>query len=603
MRLLLPFRSLYCSNIRDHANFRDKFFWFGMVTKACTLLLIAYLVMLYWLNWRWGYTSDHVLSGLMAKSVLERGDRPIYVWTFGYQGILLEVYAIALLFKAFGISPIVLYAFSVLCFCLLLFTHKHYISTMYGKAPAWVGMFILACGSPYFYRYVMRPQPNYTESMLFGMILMILAQLTTKIFYIEQKALKPKHYLLFILSGFLVGFGLYTYIMIVFFILPIILYVISIYFRELISRASMSIFFRISITIAMFLCIVGTTYMTYCYFSGKIDPQTHIPRGSNEKYYLIISFAPIMIYSLIDFLRNIWKYISIFLVPVIFSILGAIFGYAPQLYFKYIQNGTSTAKTGINHDPFVFWNNIEKLKAGIRLFFNADSDLLGKSVLYFFLFIICLHLLYNLFSLIQFIIGKSDRDNILYIGPIFFLPFVVVALFGLSIAVVDVESSRYALPLYLYATTACSWFFYSNWKNSYILRQAIPIIVLLVIISGNWLHLTKTIHQQGSKPFLGEPAIQALQERGITHGFSWFWYAYAISFYTNEKIILQPIDSGYDPYYPPEVFAHRRIAFLHPDTMMLRGLSEHISVNDQPYLQVDSWYGDGIGFLVLEKQP
>lgn len=76
---------------------------------------IASVTSLFFYHWRIGYNSDSAMIGLMAKSILERGERPIFVWSVGYQGMLLEGYAVALCFKLFGINPWVLNIWNTIC--------------------------------------------------------------------------------------------------------------------------------------------------------------------------------------------------------------------------------------------------------------------------------------------------------------------------------------------------------------------------------------------------------------------------------------------------------------------------------------------------------
>src|SRR3954462_10546866 len=75
------------------------------VTPALSLL--AMLVGgLYVYFWRYGFSSDNAMIGLLAKRILTTGEQFIFVPKVGYQGLLYEANLVALMFKLFGMSPV-----------------------------------------------------------------------------------------------------------------------------------------------------------------------------------------------------------------------------------------------------------------------------------------------------------------------------------------------------------------------------------------------------------------------------------------------------------------------------------------------------------------
>ena len=53
-------------------------------------------------TWTFGFNSDYVVAGLLAKRTLETGQWFIFVPGIGYQGMLLEGGLIALSFKSWA---------------------------------------------------------------------------------------------------------------------------------------------------------------------------------------------------------------------------------------------------------------------------------------------------------------------------------------------------------------------------------------------------------------------------------------------------------------------------------------------------------------------
>ncbi len=68
----------------------EKYFPGGVFLVAA--LMFSYFSILYIQRWYIGYSSDTALIGLMAKHISELKEFPVFVWSVGYQGIILEAY-------------------------------------------------------------------------------------------------------------------------------------------------------------------------------------------------------------------------------------------------------------------------------------------------------------------------------------------------------------------------------------------------------------------------------------------------------------------------------------------------------------------------------
>ena len=79
--------------------------------------------------------------------------------------------------------------------------------------------------------------------------------------------------------------------------------------------------------------------------------------------------------------------------------------------------------------------------------------------------------------------------------------------------------------------------------------------------------IAQTIRQTQQTDFWGEGIIPELRARHISRGYADYWYAYAIDYFTNEEIILEPTITNYSPHYGPLVRAEHRVGYLRPDPL------------------------------------
>lgn len=137
------------------------------------LLVIAIGVMsgLFLQYWQYGFSSDYAMIGLMAKHILERGEHPIFVWSVGYQGMFLEGHAVALAFKLFGISPVTLNYAPFVFYLLTILFFFLCVQESFGRTVGLLSAFFVVVSTPEFYGRVLRTQPNYGETYMFGLML------------------------------------------------------------------------------------------------------------------------------------------------------------------------------------------------------------------------------------------------------------------------------------------------------------------------------------------------------------------------------------------------------------------------------------------------
>jgi hypothetical protein len=59
-----------------------------------------------------------------------------------------------------------------------------------------------------------------------------------------------------------------------------------------------------------------------------------------------------------------------------------------------------------------------------------------------------------------------------------------------------------------------------------------------------------------------EDVVAFLDSRGVNRGYGDFWQAYALTFLTQERVIIEPLNSNLNPRYAPLVKAAHRVALV-----------------------------------------
>ncbi|RYF38335.1 MAG: hypothetical protein EOO38_24920 [Cytophagaceae bacterium] len=245
---------------------------------------------------------------------------------------------------------------------------------------------------------------------------------------------------------------------------------------------------------------------------------------------------------------------------------------------------------------------MQTLREGLLLFFNAGDATAGRLAAAVGWCLVVCYLGYAWYALGRFVWGTAPRVTVVRVGPLIYLSVIVLPLLGISEAIFDKLAARYALSLFLLQSSALAaalaWLFSTKHRLGKVVASGALAIVLL----NNAVHMAHVLVRPGHAAFCGEAAIAALKQRHIQHGVAWFWYAYAISFYTQESIILDPIEDAYNPHYHAPVAQAPRIAYLDRDSPRMRNFPSHVQLWGRTYTQTDAWHGDGIAFVVLERR-
>ena len=598
------------------------------------LLTLVILVMsdacLYF--WRHGFHTDAALIGLMAKSILERADRPIFVWKAGYQGVLLEGYATAWIFRIFGINHITLNLFNTFCLWALYGCFYRYLRKFYDHWIAILAVLLLCISTPEFYLRAMRTQPNYTETYLFGFILFIFSYKLLSYFLLKEASTEKLQLwkwnllpqtrisLIFFIAGLIAGFAFYTYGQIAYFFVAILLQLIFLYLREIVqTRKSFWLIWPKAYRVegdpglqagGYHWPTVFNLFFLTCFIIGLIcfliNKNSISIFGNQFNFYnfniIAISAMYFVLALIIEvglFLKHRWP--QSLRRGTCFGFLGFIIGYSPELYFKYVLKEHVTVRLGVGGHLSDVIRKLSYAWLGIIEYLNIHLDTTFGFCLFLFILIALACFTYEWAAkIVKFFQFNLSLDEFLQIPTLAYLPFVGLLAFCVSSSVLSQYDIRYLLILVFYFVMALSWFIVCLIRKGRFHRIA-GILFLSCLLFNNLSSLWGAIQQAQKNGFQGEAALAVLERKGIHYGYADYWLAYGINFHTLEKIILEPLALNYCPFYAELVKNQDHIAYLDFDPPKLIPSQGKLTLNGIAYQVLDIWKEKNLVLYELKR--
>ncbi len=584
-----------------------------LFASLALLCLVSFLAFQYIKAWPIAYSSDTALIGLMAKHILEFGERPIFVWSVGYQGIFLEGYLSAFFFGIFGVKPWVLNIAPSIYLVIASGIWMLGIAKSFGRTTAVISILLTTLTSPIWFHLCARSLPNFASIFLLGSLYFFIAQKCFREF--QSQSLNKNRWL--IALGLVAGFAQYTFAIHFYFISSTLIFAFLLLQRNLLIEIGFVAFLKncawplrwlrapnfnefnqnfkgahISIkalsSIAWIFALVGIATL---YFT----PESFQYRGRLIQWNaLILCIAPLLLLFGINFLlwlAKISKQKKLFLEfkkSFYHVLIAYTMGYSPNLIHKFILGGKSAKSIGLKGtgkdivDRFSYFIHFHSSQLSIN--FNG---VWGWFVLFFFTLGILIFYV-RIFKSLKILFKKSE-SNLDQIWPFQIVygvfPIVVLIVFLLSRTVVDVYSVRYLVYLIpIYSTMIASSCVWLSARFKFGLMFSSVCIVLFAFQGWNRIQADLRIEQSVTAPALHEFAIQkAMQDRGIKYGYGDYWLAYSTVFIANESVIIEPLYSNYSPHYGEPVKNATRIAyvdFVPPKRVAENGI---LTINQQKY--------------------
>lgn len=579
------------------------------ILKAIAVLGSASLAIAYIYFWDVSYNSDYAMIGLFAKSVLEKGERSLYIWQVGYNGMLLEGYGTALIFKWFGTSVYTLNLIPLFFWALLVPSFFYLVKIWHNEKTAWIAASLFATFTPDLLSLCLRTQPNYTQTFLYGSwILISLRKILDALSIGDFKKTKAW----FFLAAFLMGYGLYTYGQIIYFVVVFFLYFGDAYVPTLktdqsIAKTLLNPFKSLSSKIFVFLLYANFLFgvITFC-----LD-LSEMTIGPIKLKWVAIESVKVsaVLWIIMHFLSWISKRrktlvntnaVSNVRVFQLIGLIGIAFciGYLPAIIHTFVFNQPTLPRLGMQAGllatlPKVWW-----FINGIFAFLNLWE--------WQWYHLILAPILFGAIARYLFLFFQNRRtnntwDDLTRISPFAVLPLVVLPMFIFSSSVSDQNGMRYAIVLVMFFSVAiadCFWWIYSGAKTRQIRFAAIAILCTVFFNAFGSFYRVFASQRVGPKL---EKIVSKLDDLQLNRGYANYWWAYNIDFFTNERIILEPFFSNYNPYYKDLVASEDRIAYVDFRPSYFKANEGPVEIFGQKYLMKELHQVEDADIYVLEK--
>lgn len=567
-------------------NLRASIEWVAFAAFGLLLIaFFAYICHAFVQNWQLGYSSDVALIGLMAKHIAEFGERPLFVWSVGYQGVLLEGYLAALFFKLWGVSPVVHSLAPTLYLWLGVLLWTSNVWRIYGKTIALLSAFFTIFSIPDFYLLHTRSLPNFSATLFLSGLL---GSAFLSLIKGYQEPARARSSVLF-LFGVLCGFSLYTFAISGYYLITFGLILLCFRLQDflwplnpglsgtsgqriLLSMAwpslqldsvklpSSSKGFILTLTgLAWIFLVIGLVSLFF-------TPEPFLWSGRLLKWNpLAILAGAILILSTANLLRY-WQFVLSQMRAFLGSRLGVcltmgfVLGYSPAFYAKFILGERSTKPMGI----FGNWQDILRR---FEYFFSFHERLFHFEHLSF----LALPLTWLCVAGLVFFLGSHGMQGFRrnpatgQLGSrhqpgLFFavFPLVVLGIFLVSRMVVDIHSGRYLIFLVPCYGAMLAWSVGFLWRQGK-LGKALALVCfgLLTYSKGKSL-LEYAARKSGIESIA---LAETMKKHSLRYAYADYWLAYSTVFLTNEELILEPLYSNYSPHYGPMLKEQDRIGY------------------------------------------
>ena len=582
-------------------QFSERFHSLLLITIIGTL---AWLIYAFLSNWSLGYNSDQALLGLMAKSVLENGERPIFVWSVGYQGIFMEVYATALVFHWFEANPFYLNFAPTFYFCVFLGLFYKVLRQYFDKMVAAFSCLFLLLSTPTLYLLTMRALPNFSESFLLGMLTFIVYSLMIKRVYMA-KIFDRKSALIALGFGGLVGFSLYTYVLSWYFFIAACLCSFIIFIanvREWRGSQFISSYLRpqqsirnpilrkiVGIPIYLFL---GLAIFGAIGFFLDLDFTQYRLKGKRGVLPIHLLFGGIFFHTIITFTVHFFKYqdhrVQRSLGGLIFFV-GLLAGFSPKLYYWLVLGGRTKKGATVS-------GKLDQILDRLSLGIKANNDFLRLPIQFksfglmeyglLALSLFCIgYLFWSFAKKLRVAFAEGTMPELVQEGlPFLCLPFVILLAFSLSSAVVDGGSGRYLLAILIFYAVAYSYTAVSLWRRhkNALARVIIASLTFMVLYRGGLNIHNGVVHESNTKNELAH-LVKVLDEHQISYAYGDYWTAYNVNLFTQERIVIEPIYSNYSPHYAARMEKQERIAYIDRKEPKYPVKDNQVVINDKTY--------------------
>jgi 4-amino-4-deoxy-L-arabinose transferase-like glycosyltransferase len=563
--------------------------------------------------WQWNYSSDTVLVGLAAQRFLSHLELPIFVPEVGYQGLLLEVPLTAAVFKIFGVGVHSLNLVPAFFYSLLLVAFYKVARVSFDRLTALIALLFLILSPPQWCGVVLRSIPNYPQTFLSGLCLFLLyiricEQLLRQPVSENQAADKQTVYFA-AAFGLLAGFSFYTYGQIVYFFIGIGLHASLFYFRAEFSSTCdwRRVLFPIQRTGAPLAFWIFKRFafgFSLLALVSSLIPWGNMKVGPNRLEMLKLLFVAGIAFVAIHLVQAVWRYreqIRFHWKALAAVAMGFIVGYSPKLYYNYILRKYSLQKLSVGGTLSDVWHRVGFLWDGMHEMYLMDPWWIQVFVLLALAGALGFFLRSQYRISVAFVTSQQPVSAYKQVSLFFFLvPGILVPLLSSS-SFSDITAIRYALAGLIPIAVALGYAVVSLHRSDLLWKQAIGwgALVLVLCVCVRSYRQGGTCREQVNAFDL---IASTLQERGISHAYTEYWYGYSIAFLHPELKVL-PLSGNYLKYDVAEVAAASSVALIAPKVSDAQIKGDRVYVGQKKYSLVETLVLAGRQVHVLTALP
>jgi hypothetical protein len=230
-----------------------------------------------------------------------------------------------------------------------------------------------------------------------------------------------------------------------------------------------------------------------------------------------------------------------------------VIGYAPALAYRLLEVPSDYKRLALRGSGADIVRRFDIFVAKHHSLWNLPSEPTWRQVLVAFVAMACaVFLLRAAAALSRWFRSGERASRALAMAPLFFFPLVIMPLFVLSNAVVDLESGRYLYPLQLFYAAAIGYAFSELWQlasGRWRLLSGSAALILTFALAVNGTQSFQRYYAAARTAPRLQRLISALDRHQISVGYGDFWYSYIVTHLTNERIIIEPLYSQHIAQY------------------------------------------------------
>jgi hypothetical protein len=544
-------------------------------------------------RWRFDFNADMALIGLIAKHILELGDRPIFVWGVGYQGMFLEGYLSALLFKIGGPTPEMLNLAPGIYFVLGTILWHITFAKIFGHGISSLALLLTSVCSLFYYRIMVRALPNFAAVHFLGSLLLFYVYHYCE--HIRSRVHTSKKLRLVFAIGFICGFGFYIFPLFSIHIfalgtsLALMFLFTKLRQREITKKTQLQSLWLLIMHPAMWakeptktrkwerqlssklmrlvvgIQLIGLIMIFLPEYSFMFQGRPIILRGlefiSHSTGVAVIIHA----YFVIKYWVS-WKQVTTWRSEIFIVLLGGIFGLSPKIYFHFVQGLRTRKGYSIRGSSEDISRRFGYMIDFLKDVFQTQIHGFLTPVLSLILVLACLIFAYKRIPIFLCVFAHKNplKQNFFTssIFECFLISYLVImaAIFLFSNVAYSDYTMRFMILFIPIFTLMIAW---ALWRCVCSMSNFVCISLLSLLIVGVLLK-ANTLENEivESDVLISDLVEKTMDDHDIKFAYGDYWAAYNTSFLSKERLIVQPIYSAYGSHYGPLIAEQNRVGYF-----------------------------------------